>query len=293
MAERLIHLAGVAHPRFAERRTDDAWLDAAWDRDSTRVLEVAGTRVRVRSGTLQWVSPDQVGEGIKLFLGESDGVATFAVITPAETADEGWVPLRGLLPHLSEPEASYVVHAIGLAEWHWGTRFCRRCGGVLDSRASGHVLRCRECEREQFPRTNPAVIMLVVDEDDRALLGRQPSWPQGRWSTLAGFVEPGESLEAAVRREVLEESGIRVGEVDYFGSQPWPLPASLMVAFIARAESGDIVVGEDELEDARWFSRGEAASMAEAGTLLIPPGTSISRSLITHWYGEDLPGAWR
>ena len=148
-----------------------------------------------------------------------------------------WFPLRGLLPHLADQSLSgapLVFHALGLAEWLFATRFCPRCGGALEPRAAGHELVCSLCERVQFPRTDPAVIMIVTygepgSEDERCLLGRQAIWPEGRYSTLAGFCEPGESLEDAVRREVAEEVGVRVGAVEYFGNQPWPLPASLMV----------------------------------------------------------------
>jgi NAD+ diphosphatase len=190
-----------------------------------------------------------------------------------------------------------VLHAIGLAEWHWATRHCPRCGGRLEPRQAGHVLRCADCGRDQFPRSDPAVIMLVTDgepgsPDERALLGRSPAWPAGRYSTLAGFVEPGETMEDAVRREVEEETGVRVGEVTYFGSQPWPLPASLMVGFTGRAIETTIDVDGSEIEDARWFTRQEMRAEAEAGTLVLPSGVSISRSLVESWYGGTLPGHW-
>ena len=187
------------------------------------------------------------------------------------------------------------MHAIGIAEWIWATRHCVRCGGTYEVMNLGHVLRCTDCGREEFPRTDPAVIMVVTDgeyPDDRCLLGRHPAWPPGRYSTLAGFVEPGESIEQAVRREVLEESGIRVGAVEYFGSQPWPLPRSLMIGCLAKATSTDVTVDGEEIEDARWFSRAEMREQAEAGTLVLPGGISISRSLIEHWYGDTLPGQW-
>ena len=129
-------------------------------------------------------------------------------------------------------------------------------------------------------------------DDELCLLGRQSVWPEGRYSTLAGFCEPGETLEDAVRREVLEETGIQVGEVSYFGNQPWPLPASLMLGFVGRATSTEIHVDEVEIEDARWFTRAEMRAEAEAGTLVLPGGVSISRSLVEHWYGGPLPGAW-
>ena len=137
-------------------------------------------------------------------------------------------------------EVPWLFHAIGLAEWHWATRFCPRCGGALESTHAGHELRCTSCGKSQFPRTDPAVIMAITpgepgSDDERILLGRHASWPEGRFSTLAGFCEPGETLEDAVRREVMEETGVLVGEVTYFGNQPWPLPASLMLGFTGRA----------------------------------------------------------
>lgn len=292
MADELI--SGVAAlDRAAEHRRDDLWLDAAWAERSTRVLTIAGTRLHAPGGEVAWVPPADAPAGLRILLGVDQRGVSFAVIAaPALATGEDWVALRTVLSRLDELDASYVVQAVGLAEWHWATRFCRRCGATLESAQAGHVLHCPSCGRDQFPRTDPAVIMLVTDEDDRALLGRQPIWPPGRWSTLAGFVESGESLEDAVRREVREESGVRVGEVNYFGSQPWPLPASLMIGFTARAFGSEITVDGDELEDARWFSRAEALAGAEEGTLLVPPGTSISRRLIVDWYGQDLPGAW-
>lgn len=283
------------HDRIGHRRTDEAWLAEVWASESTRVLVVAGTRVQLTEGTYSWVSPEQAPEGSRVLLGERAGVVYFAVITDSATAGPDWSPLRGLILNVDEQEAALVVHAIGIAEWIWATRHCIRCGGDYEVLHLGHVLRCTDCGREEFPRTDPAVIMVVVDGDapkDRCLLGRHPSWPPGRYSTLAGFVEPGESIEQAVRREVFEESGIAVGEVEYFGSQPWPLPRSLMIGCVAKATSVDISVDGEEIEDARWFSRAQMKAEAEAGTLLLPGGISISRSLIEHWYGESLPGQW-
>jgi hypothetical protein len=140
--------------------------------------------------------------------------------------------LRTAGPALSSADAALVVQAQALAEWHRSHRFCPRCGGRLAVSGGGYVLTCESCERQQFPRTDPAVIMLVTD-GERALLGRQAAWPPGRFSTLAGFVDPGESLEQAVAREVMEEAGIEVGDVSYFGNQPWPFPSSLMIGFFA------------------------------------------------------------
>jgi NAD+ diphosphatase len=230
-----------------------------------------------------------------VLLGDLDGVVHFAMVIGPEAAGEGWTGLRGAIQHVEDREAALVVHAVGIAEWLFATRHCPRCGGLLQPAQLGHLLHCPDCGRDEFPRTDPAVIMVVVDgeaPDDRCLLGRHPDWPPGRYSTLAGFVEPGESIEQAVRREVFEESGIKVGEVSYFGSQPWPLPRSLMVGCIAQAESTEVSVDGEEIEDARWFSRAEMKTEAEAGRLVLPGGISISRSLVEHWYGGPLPGQW-
>jgi NAD+ diphosphatase len=162
---------------------------------------------------------------------------------------------------------------------------------------AGAELVCTRCGKAQFPRTDPAVIMAITAgelgaDDEALLLGRQSAWPEGRYSTLAGFLEPGETLEDAVRREVWEEVGVRVGEVTYFGNQPWPLPASLMLGFLGRATSYDIYVDGREIESARWFTRAQMREGATAGDLVLPGGVSISRSLVEHWYGGPLPGSW-
>ncbi len=290
-----IAMSRHAHDRIGERRTDEAWLAEVWADPGTRVLVLAGTRLRLADRKAEWVSPAEAPEGTRVLLGERDGHVHFAVVASPEIAGEGWGGLRALGVDLDERDAPFLVHAIGIAEWLWATKHCIRCGGAYEPLHLGHVLRCTDCGREEFPRTDPAVIMVVTDgeaPDDRCLLGRHPAWPPGRYSTLAGFVEPGESIEQAVRREVLEESGIGVGDVAYFGSQPWPLPRSLMIGCVAKATSADIAVDGEEIEDARWFTREEMRSEAEAGTLVLPGGVSISRSLIEHWYGGPLPGQW-
>ena len=292
-----VALSRHAHNRLGLQRTDDAWLATRWADPATRVLVIAGNRLRPVDGGVEWHSPGAVPDGTRVLLGEIDGVAHLACLVAPEDAPgtrEEWLPLRALLPVLPDhPDvAPLLFHAIGLAEWHFATRFCPRCGGTLESRAAGHELRCTACDRPQFPRTDPAVIMAVVHEDGSILLGRQTSWPAGRWSTLAGFCEPGETLEDAVRREVGEEVGVPVGEVTYFGNQPWPLPASLMLGFTARAESKRIEVDGAEIEEARWFTRDELREAVEAGEVHIPRSVSISSSLLAHWYGGPLPGTW-
>jgi len=287
-----IPFATSSYDRIAHRRLDEDWLAEAWASPRARAITLAGSKV-LTDGSVSWRHPSEVPEGLRVLLGETDEQISFAVFGARELAvDDSWVGLRGLLGVLAEDEAPYVAHAVGLAEWHRSTRHCPVCGTRLEVTSSGHVLHCPGCGRDQFPRTDPAVIMLIVDADDRALLGRQPSWPAGRWSTLAGFVEPGESLEDAVRREVREESGVVVGEVTYVGSQPWPLPASLMLGFTGRATGTDIRVDDDELEAARWWSRDDLRKALDTGEVVIPAGVSISRSLVLGWYGEEITTSW-
>jgi NAD+ diphosphatase len=157
---------------------------------------------------------------------------------------------------------------------------------------AGHVRQCPSCGTHHFPRTDPAVIMLITDGEDRALLGRQSVWPPNRFSPLGGFVEPGESLPDAVRREVMEEVGVEVGEVTYAGSQPWPFPSSLMLGFFGTALTHDIRVDGNEIEEARWFTREEMTEMSAKSELLLPPLVSISRWLVNEWHGGEISGKW-
>jgi NAD+ diphosphatase len=298
-----LDLAANAHDRAGERRVDDDWLEERWADPETRVLVVSGTRIRPVDGTVPWSSPADVPTaGRRVLLGERDGHTWFALLVDPQDApgERGeYVGIREVLPYLTGDtvDAPLVFHAIGMAEWHWATRFCPRCGGALEPRMAGAELVCTQCGKAQFPRTDPAVIMAVTvgepgADDEALLLGRQAAWPEGRYSTLAGFLEPGETLEDAVRREVWEEVGVTVGEVTYFGNQPWPLPASLMLGFLGRATTYDIRVDGREIEDARWFTRAQMREEADAGELVLPGGVSISRSLVEHWYGGPLPGSW-
>jgi NAD+ diphosphatase len=297
-----LELAADPHDRMGVRRADQAWLDRVWGDAGSRVLVVAGNRIRSLDGTVPWVTgAESPADGTRVLLGERDGRAWFAdVVDPSYAEGEGWVGIRDLLPHLAGAgveQAPLVFHAIGLAEWLLATRFCPRCGGRLEPRMAGHELECADCHRRQFPRTDPAVIMAITHgepgaDDEELLLGRQDVWPDGRYSTLAGFLEPGETLEDAVRREVVEETGVVVGEVTYFGNQPWPLPASLMLGFLGRSLTREIHVDGVEMQDARWFTRAAMLEEAMAGTLVLPGGVSISRSLVEDWYGGPLPGTW-
>jgi NAD+ diphosphatase len=297
-----LELAADPHDRVGERRGDQQWLEAAWSDPETRVLVVAGSRVRPVDGTVPWVPSAKAGsDGTRVLLGERDGRVWFAHVVDASYAEgEGWVGIRDLLPHLAGAgveQAPLVFHAIGLAEWLRATRYCRRCGSRLLPRLAGHELECVEHHHREFPRTDPAVIMAITHgepgaPDEELLLGRQDAWPPGRYSTLAGFLEPGETLEDAVRREVAEETGVVVDEVTYFGNQPWPLPSSLMLGFRGRAVARDIRVDSVELQDARWFTREAIRQGTATGELVLPGGVSISRSLVEDWYGGPLPGSW-
>jgi NAD+ diphosphatase len=189
--------------------------------------------------------------------------------------------LRTISSRLDAEEAGLLAYARAMISWRQNHRFCGKCGAGTAPDKGGHVLKCTRttCGLEQFPRLDPAIIVLVSD-GDHALLGRQASWPPGRYSTIAGFVEPGESLEDAVVREVAEETGVDVQGVHYHSSQPWPFPSSLMLGFLAQARTRDIHLRDQELEDARWFSRADIL----AGHPLLPPLQSISFSLIEHWF---------
>jgi NAD+ diphosphatase len=196
--------------------------------------------------------------------------------------------LRFLGALLPQDEAGLLAYARALTLWRQRHRYCGVCGASTRGARAGHVLVCSNegCRAEQFPRIDPAIIVLVTD-GERALLGRQSSWPAGRYSTIAGFVEPGESLEDAVAREVREETGVAVYDIQYHSSQPWPFPSSIMLGFTAMASSADIVRADQELEDVRWFSRAEIA----AGFPAMPSIQSISFRLIEDWYnsGAELP----
>lgn len=205
---------------------------------------------------------------------------------------ERWHHLRRTGAGLSARDAGLLSQALALANWHKNNQFCPRCAGATDSARSGWVRRCRTDGQELFPRTDPAIIASVIDSQDRILLGSQGVWEENRWSILAGFVEPGESLTAAVIREVFEEAGVRVVNPQYLGSQAWPFPYSLMLGFTATVdpefEHFEPVPDGTEIVKLRWFSREELA--AERHELLLPGPVSIARAIIEYWYGQSLEG---
>ncbi len=214
---------------------------------------------------------------------------------PAGEEPDDWRTLRETGAMLGDRDAGLFTTAHALANWHASHPRCPRCGEPSAPSAAGWTRTCTADGSEHYPRTDAAMIVAVRDEQDRILLGHGARWPEGRFSTLAGFVEPGESIEDAVRREVLEESGVVVGEVTYLGSQPWPFPASLMLGCSAVAVDPRISVDGVEVTEARWFSREELRAAAGSGEVQLPSGISIARRLVEHWYGGPLPseGSWR
>lgn len=276
------------HDRAAHLRKDDVWRSP-----DVRVLVIGGEHVPTRGGDgLRWVSLGEAPEGEWIFLGTRGDDRYAAVMVDRVPPELEPASLRMIGPTVAPEEASLAVHAVGIARWHQTHRFCARCGHPTDVAQAGHVRVCPSCGAHHFPRTDPAVIMLITDDQDRALLGRQPVWPEGRFSTLAGFVEPGETLGDAVRREVMEEVGISVGDVTYAASQPWPFPSSLMLGFFGSALTTEIRVDEDEIAEARWFSREEVTEMTSSSDLLLPPNVSISRWLLQQWHGGTIHGKW-
>jgi NAD+ diphosphatase len=277
--------SGEALDRAALLRRDDAWLAARLADPTSRVVVASESGVLVDGEQPRLVSPADLPDLVEpVLLGvDGDGRAILAADDADRLAGER-AGLRDLAPAVSQAQGGLLAHAVALLNWHRRHRFCSNCGAPSEVREAGHLRACPSCGAEHHPRTDPVVIMLVTD-GDRALLGRQAYWPAGRYSALAGFVEPGESLEEAVAREVLEESGVRVGDVEYRSSQPWPFPSSLMLGFRATWKDGEPAVGDGELEDVRWFERDEILR----GRPLLPPPLAIARRLIDEWLGREAP----
>jgi NAD+ diphosphatase len=217
-----------------------------------------------------------------------------------EVSDEvksvGFSTLREVGVQLSPLHFELALHATALSNWHRAHPRCPRCGGSTRVDLGGAARFCDEDQSQHHPRTDSAVIVLIKDRDDRILLGHQPVWPEGRFSTFAGFLEPGETFEQCVSREVFEESGVRVSEIKYLGSQSWPFPASIMIAFEAVTDNPEVAKGDgEEITEVKWFSRTELKAAAAEGSLLLPPTISVARKMIEGWLGESAVGGetWR
>jgi NAD+ diphosphatase len=294
--------------RAAERRDDAEWLDSVWRDPSTRVLLVHRGRAPVTGdpsaaggAALAFVPPEEASyDGVRVLLAVEDGLAYVGLLVDAAVEEwdapggARWEGLREAGAALGDRDAGLLVMAVALGNWHTTHPRCPRCGVVSVPAQAGWSRICPIDASQHFPRSDPAVIVLVSDDDDRALLGRRAEWPEGWYSTLAGFVEAGESAEMTVRRELEEEAGVVVDRLDYLGSQPWPFPSSLMLGYRARVAAGSPEARPDgvEITEVRWFTREEMRAGCEAGTVRIPPRVSIARRLVEHWYGAELPGSW-
>ena len=274
--------SGPGLDRADHLRADPAAITALLRRPDARELRwVDGAPALDGNGRLDWRA---VAGSPPLFLGFDNGAPRFSSL-PDGTAPVDARAHFALLAMLEPGHAPIFAAALSLANWHRRHRHCSACGGPTQPNRGGWSRECGPCGAEHYPRADPVVIMLA-EHDGRVLLGRQPHYPPGRYSALAGFVEPGETIEAAVARELAEEAGIEVTQVRYLASQPWPFPSSLMIGAHARALDDSLSINATELDDARWFSRDEvrrALGGVEDSPFLPPPGSAIARTLLTMW----------
>jgi NAD+ diphosphatase len=270
--------------RAAEKRKDAAWLQARLGHSSTIVVALHEGKPIVRDGALARVPAAHVERSLFLGLDEND-VAFFAI---ESESDQGAEDFRGVILSLPERDAAIAATARSLFEWHRRHSFCSVCGHATDIAAAGWQRICPACNAEHFPRVDPVVIMLPLFEGC-CLVGRQFAWPKGRMSALAGFVEPGETIEEACAREVKEEAGLIATRITYFGSQPWPFPSSLMIGLFAEVASAEAIADGIELEEVLWLTRGEARAMLDGShpDVLPPSVLGISRHLIHAWAHQE------
>ena len=284
--------------RAAYIRNDATAVEEAWHK--AEIIHFNGTGFLTTGYSLKILSStDVTGKGERIFLGIQGESSYFLWCSEEKLGnEEDYKMLREISAELTSLEIGLAVHGQAVALWHHKHPICAVCGLPTDPALGGSIRRCAQ-GHEHYPRTDPAIIVLVKDKDDRILLGRQAVWPEFRFSTFAGFVEAGESFEQCVIREVLEESGVSVADIHYLGSQPWPFPQSLMIAFEATIQDPENARPDgEEIVEIRWFDRDGLYAAIMEGTLLLPPSISVARAMIQAWYGADrlaLPGAetWR
>jgi NAD+ diphosphatase len=268
--------------RAGELRTDPAVLAELLTR--AKVLSVGGGKVSADLASAKLLYPNTKSDE-NYFLGIDRATDTPYFAAHVAESDE-FLSLREIGAVLSPLEIGLALHAVALSNWHTSHPRCSRCGAGTKSSLGGAVRVCDQCDAQHHPRTDSAVIVLVRDADDRILLGRQAVWPEARFSTFAGFLEPGETFEQCVSREVFEESGVSVSQIHYLGSQPWPFPASIMIAFEAVIDDPSAARPDgEEIVEVRWYSRAQLKSAMEDGSLLLPPGISVARKMIERWFG--------
>ena len=306
-----IHQHPSAIDRAGELRTNPATLEDLWQR--AKIAHIADGRIAAVSAELTFFRATEIAtiaesgkftQGSRYFLGlDLENRSPYFVwdtqwvgnVTD-DAKSEGFTTLREIGAQLSPLESELALHATALSNWHRAHPRCPLCGGATRVDLGGASRFCDADQSQHHPRTDSAVIVLIKDRTDRILLGHQPVWPEGRFSTFAGFLEPGETFEQCVSREVFEESNIKVSEIKYLGSQPWPFPASIMIAFEAVTDNpGDAKGDGEEITEVRWFSRAELKAAAADGSLLLPPSISVARKMIEGWLGETAIGGetWR
>lgn len=289
-------LAAAEVDRSAHLRSDGAYIKSAWA--NSAVLQFMSEKFVSHSNQLTFVKGMSLGEydpQSDYFLGVKYGENFFLRHLTNATSKFEFKSLREIGSFLSPRDIGLAVHAQGLANWHSKHPRCSLCGGPTDVVLAGAVRRCPADQSEHYPRTDGAIIVLIKDDKDQILLGRQKVWPKHRFSTFAGFVEPGESFEHCVIREVREEAGVELTKINYLGSQPWPFPASLMIAFEAITNTPELARADgDEIEEIRWFSREDMKAAIADKSLILPLEISVARQMIKAWYGggaeKDLVG---
>jgi NAD+ diphosphatase len=283
--------------RSGELRNQPEILEQLWH--EALIIEVGKGRIRSTAEGLSFIDPALAVGGERYFLGidRATGSSYFAWASGAVVSDVAdYLSLRELAGGLSPLHLELSMHAIALANWHDAHPHCSKCGAPTRVDLAGAVRVCDVDQSQHHPRTDAAVIVLIKDRADRILLGHQPVWPEGRFSAFAGFLEPGETFEQCVAREALEESGVKLSEIKYLGSQPWPFPASIMIAFEAVTDAPDDARPDgEEITEVKWFSREELKAAATNGSLLLPPTVSVARRMIEGWLGEKAVGGeqWR